>query len=95
LSSKETHRSGQIANRPDGKDHGGSGSRIFHALQVDRFRPVLDPDNKVLLLTGTGDWFIKELDLMTLGDMSYGLVWSIIGPKRLDAWRRPASSPSP
>lgn len=66
--------------------HTDNGPFVFNNTSfmdlVHAFEEVsLDPDNKVLVLTGTGDAFIKTLDFPTLGDMSDGLVWSIVGQK--------------
>jgi enoyl-CoA hydratase/carnithine racemase len=38
----------------------------------------LDPQNKVLIRTGTGDWLIKDADFAAFGDLGSGLGWSIV-----------------
>lgn len=56
---------------------------------------ALDPDNRAMVLTGTGDTFMDSIDGDSLGDIFKPLVWEKIRREGLDVLQRLLSLPIP
>lgn len=79
-----------IARAPNGvvemRLHTDGGPFVLTLEAYDELREAFnaigaDPAARVLILTGTGDWFIKDVDFATFGDLSSSLGWSLVASK--------------
>jgi enoyl-CoA hydratase/carnithine racemase len=70
---------------------GGTHQDLPEALEAVR----LDPDNRALVLTGTGDEFMTRIDGASLGEISRPAVWEKIRREGLDVLQRLLTLPIP
>lgn len=66
--------------------HSDGGPFVLTLDSYDELRQAFneigsDPAARVLIITGTGDWFIKGADFATFGDLGSALGWSLVASK--------------